>query len=326
MQAITLTEFGGPEVLALTEVEDPVPGPGQVLIEVAATSVNRPDLVQREGNYRPPPGESPILGLEVAGTVAALGEGVHDWHEGERVMALIGGGGYAERALAYAAHLMPVPESMSFEEAACVCETYLTAYLNLFRLAALRNGETVLLHGGGGGVNTAALHLCAALVPDSATLVTASPGKLERVAALGARHVIDYTSQDFAEAVRTLTERRGCDVILDHLGASYLAGNLKSLAVAGRLVIIGVMGGAEAKLNLALLMVKRQQIIGSVLRSRSSGEKAALIADFRERVLPLFAERRIVPLIDKCLALARAAEAHTMMQESRHFGKIVLRP
>jgi len=324
MQAVLLTAFGGPEVLRLGEAPRPVPEEGQVLIKVAATSVNRPDIVQREGKYPPPKGESEILGLEVAGILVAKGPGVKGWSAGDRVMSLVAGGGYAEYALAYADHLIRIPASMSFDEAACVCEAYITAYLNLFLLAELRDGGSVLLHGGGGGVNTAAIQLCKELVPNTKVLVTASPGKVARVYDLGADLVIDYKSQDFAEEVARFTDKRGVDVVLDHIGGPYLKSNMKSLAVGGRLVIIGVMGGVAAELNLALMMVKRQQILGSVLRSRPVAEKAAIVASFTDRVLPSLAELRILPLIHEVYGLDRVAEAHRAMEGGAHFGKIVL--
>jgi len=325
MKAVLLHGTGGPEVMRLGEVERPAVRPGQVLIEVAATSVNRPDVIQRQGKYPPPPGESEILGLEVAGTVAELGEGVSGWKLGDRVMSLVAGGGYAEYATAYAGHLIAVPESMSFEEAACVCETYITAFLNVFLIGRLEDGQTALLHGGGGGVNTAAIQLCRALAPDATIIVTASPGKVERVQGLGADLVIDYTSQDFAAEIRTYTGWKGADVILDHIGGDYLAANMKALAIGGRLIVIGVMGGVKAELNLATMMVKRQRIIGSVLRSRPVQEKAEITADFTATVLPYLADRTIVPLIHEVLPLERVREAHETMERSRHFGKIVLR-
>ena len=324
MKAVLISEFGGADVLRIGEARRPAPGEGQVLIEVAATSVNGPDLVQRRGSYPPPKGESEILGLEVAGTVVELGPGVGGWSVGDRVMSLVGGGGYAEYAAAYADHLIPIPESMSFEEAACVCETYITAYLNVFMLGGLKDGDSVLLHGGGGGVNTAAIQLCKALVPDAKVLVTASPGKIERVKALGADLVIDYRSQNFAEEVGRFTDGKGVQVILDHIGADYLAPNMKSLAVYGKLVIIGVNSGIKAELNLALMMVKRQQVIGSVLRPRPVPEKAAIVAEFRKAVLPLLESRKIVPMIHKVYGLDEAARAHRDMEASAHFGKIVL--
>ncbi len=281
--------------------------------------------MQRLGRYPPPAGESEILGLEAAGTVEEVGAGVEGFARGERVFALLAGGGYAELAVAHAGHVLRIPDSVSFGEAACIPETYITAYLNVFMTARLADGETVLLHGGGGGVNTAAIQLCRGLVPAARIAVTASPGKLERVAELGVDRVIDYRNEDFAEALLGFTAGAGADVILDHIGAAYLERNMKALAVGGRLSLIGIMGGAEATLNLGRLLVKRQSLLGSVLRPRSVAEKAAIIAEFGRVVMPLFAQRRIVPLIDRVLPLAEAAEAHRVMEDSAHFGKIVLR-
>jgi NADPH2:quinone reductase len=326
MKAILLNGFGGVDVLQIREAPRPVPAEGQVLVKVAATTVNRPDLVQREGKYPPPPGDSEILGLEVAGTVETVGPGVSGWKVGDRVLSLVGGGAYAEYAVAYAAHLMQIPASMTFEEAACVCESSITAFLNVFMIGGLKDGNTAILHGGGGGVNTAAIQLCKALVPKTKLIVTASPHKADRVKALGADLVIDYTTTpDFSEAVKEFTAKKGVDVILDHVGAKYLAPNMNSLGYAGRLVIIGVTSGIKAELNLALMMVKRQQIIGSVLRSRPVKDKAEIVAEFTKIALPKFADRTIVPMIEKVFPLDQVVEAHRMMEEDRHFGKIVLK-
>ena len=324
MKAVLLDGFGGPEVLRIAEVQQPTPAEGQVLIKVAATSVNRPDIVQREGNYPPPKGASEIPGLEVAGIVEGTGPGVTSYQRGDRVMSLVGGGGYAQYAVAYADHLIPVPETMSFESAACVCESYITAFLNIFMLGGLKGGQVLLAHGGGGGVNTAAIQLCRTLLPNARVVVTASAGKIERVRQLGADLVINYREEDFAEAIRAYTEKKGADVILDHIGATYLAPNMKSLAVGGTLVIIGIMGGAKAELNLALMMVKRQRIIGSVLRSRSVDEKREIVAEFRRTVMPKFSDCGIEPVISQTYALEDVAEAHRTMEQGKHFGKIVL--
>lgn len=325
MKAVTLKEFGAPDVMQLSDIAIPQPKDNEVLIKVAATSINRPDLVQRVGNYPPPPGDSEILGLEVAGTIESVGSAVSDWKTGDRVMALVGGGGYAEYAVAYANHLMPIPDSMSFVEAACVNESYITAFLNVFMLGGLQNGQTAILHGGGGGVNTAAIQLAKALTPDAKLIVTAHPTKIDRVKELGADLVIDYTTNpDFTDIVKEYTGKKGVDVILDHVGAKYLKPNMNSLAYKGRLVIIGVISGIKAELNLALMMVKRQQIIGSVLRSRPIDEKAEIIAEFTRRALPKFADGSIVPIIEKVFPLDQVVAAHTMMEEDKHFGKIVL--
>lgn len=329
MKAILLKDFGGPEMMVCGEAERPRPGAGQILIKVAATSVNRPDVMQREGNYAPPKGESEILGLEAAGTVEVVGDDVTRWQAGDRVMALLGGGGYAEYALAHADHAMAIPPGMDYHQAACVCETYLTAYLNIFMIAGLENHRTVLLHGGGGGVNTAAIQLCRQLTPRSTVIVTASGGKVERVKQLGADEVINYQRESFADRVGAITNKRGtgkrgADVILDHIGGPYLEPNLQCLAVGGTLMLIGVLGGRTAEFNLALVMVKRQRIIGSVLRSRPLAEKAAIIAKFAEAVLPLMADGTITPLISEVYPLEKAADAHRAMEASSHFGKIVL--
>src|SRR5512138_40724 len=325
MKAVLLDGFGGIEVLKVGEIEKPAPQEGQVLVKVHATTVNRPDLVQRMGNYPPPAGDSEILGLEVAGTIEELGPGVSGWKVGDRVMTLVGGGAYAEYAVAYASHLMPIPESMSFAEAACVCESYITAFLNIFMIGGLKDKNTVIIHGGGGGVNTAGIQLCKALVPETKIIVTASPEKIDRVKGLGADLVINFReTPDFSEAVKEFTNKKGVDVILDHVGAKYLAPNMASLGYAGRLVIIGVISGIKAELNLALMMVKRQQIIGSVLRSRPVKDKGDIVAEFTRTALPKFADRTIVPIIEKTFSLDEVVEAHRMMEEDKHFGKIVL--
>ena len=324
MKAINLKEFGGVDNLFLDDIDVPAAGPGQVLIKVYASSVNRPDIVQRQGNYPPPKGDSEILGLEVAGLVESVGSGVTRYSEGDRVFALVGGGGYAEYAVAHEGHTMPIPENLGFGQAACICETYITAYLNAIVLAEARPHDTFLLHGGGGGVNSAAIQLCNALCKNSTLIVTASTGKVDRVKALGVDHVIDYKTQSFAEEIKNITEGKGVDVILDHIGAAYFTDNIKSLALAGRLVVIGVMGGVKADINLAMLMVKRQKIIGSVLRSRPVAEKAQIIADFEKTVLPLFANGTIEPMISDIFPLSDAAKAHEAMEQGTHFGKIVL--
>jgi putative PIG3 family NAD(P)H quinone oxidoreductase len=330
VKAILQDGFGGPEVLRLGEAPAPAVGPGRVSIRVGATSVNRPDCVQRQGNYPPPPGESSILGLEAAGTVEELGAGVTGLERGERVVALLGGGGYAELAVAHAGHVLRIPAALGIEQAACIPETYLTAYMNVFGNARLADGETVLLHGGGGGVTTAAMQLVKVLAPKARVLLTASTGKVERVAALGAElgldcAVIDYKREDFAEAVLRITDKRGVDVILDHIGGAYLAQNLKSLAIGGRLALIGVMGGRKAEIDLSRVLVGRLTIVGSVLRPRPVEEKTALIRRFELEVMPHFAAGSIVPLIHRVYPLAQAAEAHRAMEAGEHFGKLVLK-
>jgi putative PIG3 family NAD(P)H quinone oxidoreductase len=326
MKAVLATGFGGREVLKLGEAATPKPAEHQVLIRVMATSINRPDLVQREGKYPPPPGDSEILGLEVSGIIEELGAGVTGWKAGDRVISLVGGGGYAEYAVAYSGHLIPIPDSITFEEAACVCESYITAFLNIFMIGEFRDGQTALLHGGGGGVNTAGIQLCRALTPSCKLIVTTSPEKMDRVRELGADQLINFKeTPDFTELVKAFTNKRGVDLILDHVGAKYLAPNMNSLAYQGRLVVIGVTSGIKAELNLALMMVKRQAIIGSVLRSRPVAEKGEIVAQFTQQVLPRLADRTIVPRIEKVFPMDQVADAHRMMEEDRHFGKIVLR-
>ncbi len=326
MKAVLMDEFGAPEVMKIGKIDKPQPKANEVLIKVVATSINRPDLVQRVGNYPPPVGDSEVLGLEVAGTVAEVGSDVSGWKTGDRVMALVGGGGYAEYAVAFENHLMPIPDSMSFEEAACVNESYITAFLNVFMIGGLKDGQTAIIHGGGGGVNTAAIQLAKALTPNAKLIVTANPSKMERVKELGVDLVIDYTeTPDFTGLIKEYTNKKGVDVILDHVGANYLKPNMNSLGYQGKLVIIGIISGIKAELNLALMMVKRQQIIGSVLRSRPVAEKGDIIAEFTRRALPKFADRSIVPIIEKVFPLVDVVAAHQMMEEDKHFGKIVLK-
>jgi putative PIG3 family NAD(P)H quinone oxidoreductase len=320
-----MDSFGAADVMRLDEVASPAPTKHQVLIEVAATSVNRPDVIQRQGRYPPPPGESQILGLECAGRVVAVGAMVESPAIGDRVFALVGGGAYAELAVADAAHTLPIPQDYSYEQAACIAETYITAYLNLFQNAQLTNGESVLLHGGGGGVNTAAIGLVDSLCPKSTIIVTASPSKIDRVIGLGADLVIDYHTQRFPDEIKRFTEKAGVDVILDHIGADYFEPNLESLAINGRLVIIGIMQGSDTKLSLGRLMIKRQRIIGSVLRPRTNVEKARIISDFAHTIMPLFESGRIEPVIDSVLPIDEVVDAHRRMEAGEHFGKIVLK-
>ena len=324
MNAILLKEFGGVENLYYAQTSKPEPGPDQILIKTIAAAVNKPDVMQRMGQYPAPKGESEILGLEVAGEVEQVGSKVSRFKAGDKVMALVAGGGYGQFTTAYEGHVMHKPESLDFHQAACVCETYITAYLNLFLLGGLNDNQSVLLHGGGGGVNTAAIGLCRTLISNCTIFVTASPGKVQRVKDLGADHVIDYRNQSFAEEIKSITENRGVNVILDHIGGPYLEANMKSLSVSGTLMQIGVSEGIKAEINLALMMIKRQRVIGSVLRSRSVDEKAEIIKKFSEVVVPKFADKSIVPLISDVFELAQAAKAHQMMESSQHFGKIVL--
>jgi putative PIG3 family NAD(P)H quinone oxidoreductase len=324
MRAVITNGVGGPEVLRLGEAPRPRPGAGQALIRVAATSVNRADLQQRAGNYPPPPGESAILGLEVAGVIEELGADVTGWRAGERVMTLVGGGGYAEYALAPASTLMRVPDGMDLVHAAAISEVWITAYLNVFREAGLRAGETLLVHGGASGVGTAAIQLAKALGPARVIVTVGSEDKAAACLALGADHAIIYKTEDFAPRVLELTEKRGADVILDHIGAAYLEPNLACLALYGRLVIIGLLGGAKAELNIGRLMVKRQRIIGSVLRARPVEEKARVTAAFREQVLKRFTTGELKPVIHEVLPLEQARRAHELMAANANTGKLVL--
>lgn len=299
--------------LVLGEAPSPALGPNDLRIAVYATSVNRADLLQRAGRYPPPPGASPILGLECAGVVSEVGAEVRGWEVGDRAMALLAGGGYAEEVVVDAGSAMHVPEGMSLEEAAAVPEVFLTAFLNLFLLARLEAGQSVLIHGGGSGVGTAATTL--AKLAGARVLVTAgSAEKCAQCLSHGADVAINYREEDFVERAR------GVNVILDHIGARYLARDLEALAVDGRIVVIGGMGGERvASLDVVALLGKRAQIIGSTLRSRSVADKAAIVAAFVPRFLP-----RVRPVVHAVLPLERAEEAHALMESSQHFGKIVL--
>ncbi len=323
MQAVLVKEPGDETQLVLGEAAAPALGAGELRIRVAATAVNRADLLQRQGLYPPPPGASPILGLECAGTVAEVGAGVGGWKPGDRVMALLAGGGYAEEVVVHAGSALPVPERLSLEEAAGVCEVFLTVFLNVFQLAGLPDGGSLLVHGGGSGIGTAAIQLVREV---GGTVITTagSDEKCARCRELGAQVAVNYRSGDFAEAVREATDGRGVDVVLDHIGAAYLAANLKSLAVGGRLVLIGLMGGAKAEINLGALLARRLSVIGSTLRTRSAQEKAAIAAGFQARFGDALAAGRIAPVIDRVLPLARAGDAHRLVKESGHFGKVVL--
>lgn len=324
MKAIVFDTPGAEDVLRLNDVPEPQIGPADLRIRVRATAVNRADLLQRQGLYPPPPGASPLLGLECAGEVIEIGTTVSGWRVGDRAMALLPGGGYAEQAVVHCGSAMHVPDTMTFEEAGALPEVYLTAFLNLFLLAQVRSGGSALVHGGGSGVGTAAIQL----LRDSGVrcLVTAgSDDKCARCRALGADLAINYRSGDFADAVRQTTDGRGVDAVLDCVGARYLASNLNCLASDGRLVIIGLIGGATAEINLGLVLLRRLQVIGSTLRNRSVDDKARIVAQFVERFGAAMAAGRIKPVIDRVLPLAEAAEAHRVVQASVHFGKVVLR-
>jgi putative PIG3 family NAD(P)H quinone oxidoreductase len=326
MHAIVVTSPGGEDKLAYAEVPAPALGPADVRIRVRATAVNRADLLQRQGFYPPPPGASELLGLECAGEVIEVGAEVPDVRRGARVMALLPGGGYAEEAVVHHGAVLPVPADMSDEEAGAFVEVFLTAYSNVFMpgLGALGPGESVLVHGGGGGVGTAAIALLRE-VGQPCYVTVGSAEKARRCVALGATAAIDYTHEDFAARIRALTGDRGVDVVLDHIGAPYLAQNLAALVGGGRLVEIGLMGGAKAEVNLGVLLVRRLAVIGSTLRGRAVEEKAAIVQGFLGRFGAALAAGRLKPVIHTVLPLAEAAEAHRLMKRSEHFGKIVLR-
>lgn len=320
MRAITITEYGGPAVLRLAEVPDPQPGPGEVLIDVAATSVNRADLLQRQGHYPPPPGVSEILGLECAGTVAELGDGVSALAVGEPVCALLAGGGYAERVAVPAGQVMPLPPGIDLLISGGVPEVACTVWSTVVRHAGLSAGELLLVHGGSGGVGTHAIQVGVALGAQVAT--TASAAALARCAELGAHILIDYREQDFAER---LTDR--ADVILDNMGAKYLSRNLTALAPDGRLVVIGLQGGATVELNLGALLLKRVSVAAIGLRGRPVGGphgKAALCADVVAGLWPMFGDGRVTPVVHATLPLAQAAQAHQMLEAGGVVGKILL--
>jgi putative PIG3 family NAD(P)H quinone oxidoreductase len=327
MRAIVIREPGDESVLVVGDAPSPPVGPGDVRIRVRATAVNRADLLQRQGMYPPPPGASPILGLECAGDVTEVGAGVRGTRVGQRVMALLAGGGYAEEAVVDQGAVMPIPDGMTYEEAGAFPEAYLTAFSNLFLpgLGAIVSGERALVHGGGGGVGTAAIQLLREGGHDVFVTV-GSPEKARRCVELGARAAIDYRNEDFAERVRELTQGRGVNVVLDHIGARYLAQNLGVLAVGGRLVLIGLMGGVRNEINLAELLIKRLSVIGSTLRTRPNEDKARIVRAFLDRFGAALSAGRLRPPIHAMLSLDQAPEAHRLMQASEHFGKIVLRP
>jgi len=324
MTAIEIAEPGGPDVLVTTEREVPEPGPGEVLVAVEAAGVNRPDVMQRQGLYPPPPGAPDIPGLEVAGTVAALGEGVDTPAVGARVCALVAGGGYAEYCTAPAALCLPVPAGLGATEAAALPETFFTVWTNVFDRARLAEGESLLVHGGSSGIGTTAIQLARAF--GATVYVTAgSKAKCEACLALGADAAIDYREEDFVERVRALTGKRGVDVVLDMVAGDYLARNLKCLATEGRLVIIAVQRGPKVEqLNVLPIMLNRLTVTGSTLRPRTVEQKADIARALHERVWPLLAAGTIRPIVHARFPLADAAGAHRLMESSKHIGKIML--
>jgi putative PIG3 family NAD(P)H quinone oxidoreductase len=324
MRCVEITHPGGPGVLRLTERPDPIPGAGEVLIAVAAAGVNRPDVMQRRGLYPPPPGVSDIPGLEVAGRVAAAGDGVTQWKEGDRVCALVSGGGYASLCVAPAPQCLPIPTGLDALTAAAIPETFFTVWTNVFERGRLKAGESALFHGGSGGIGTTAIQLAAAR--GSRVFATAgSDEKCRACEALGAARGINYRTTDFVEAVQAATGGKGVDVILDIMGGSYTPRNLAALAVDGRLVQIGLQGdGASVTVDLWRIMSRRLTITGSTLRARTVAEKGAIADALRAEVWPLLDRGKVKPLVQRTFPLAEASAAHALMESSAHVGKIVL--
>jgi putative PIG3 family NAD(P)H quinone oxidoreductase len=326
--AVTITEPGGPEVLRWTEVPDPEPQPGEVLIDVVATAVNRADLLQRQGAYPPPPGAPPYPGLECSGRVAQITEGVTGLEPGDEVCALLGGGGYAQKVAVNAAHVLPRPAATALDEAGALPEVACTVWSNVFMLAGLRKGENFLVHGGSSGVGTMAIQL-AARAGARVFTTAGTEAKLAVCRELGADVGINYREEDFVERVAEETGGAGVDVVLDNMGAQYLARNVDVLATGGRLVSIGMQGGTKAELDLGKLMRKRGSVHATTLRSRPAtgrGSKAEIVAAVRHDVWPDVERGVIRPIVDRRLPMSRAAEAHAVVEASEHIGKVLLLP
>jgi putative PIG3 family NAD(P)H quinone oxidoreductase len=315
-------EPGGPEVLEVRDLPDPQPKPGEVVIDVVASAVNRADLMQREGNYPPPPGASDILGLECAGVVSAVGDDVQRWKAGDRVCALLVAGGYADKVAVPAGQVLPVPDDLDLVQAAALPEVITTVWSNVFMIAALQPDELLLVHGGGGGIGTMAIQLASALGARVATTV-GSAEKAETCQSLGADLAINYKEQDFVDEVHRLDES-GADVILDNMGASYLGRNLDALATEGRLVVIGLQGGAKGELDVGKLLRKRGAVIATSLRARPLDEKAAIVASVEANAWPLVVDKSVVPIVHASVALADVRQAHELVGASSHTGKVVL--
>jgi putative PIG3 family NAD(P)H quinone oxidoreductase len=323
MIAIEIAGYGGPEVLKPVSRAIPRPGPGEVLIEVAAAGVNRPDVLQRQGGYKPPPGASDIPGLEVAGLIAGLGEGVSGWRMGDPVTALVAGGGYAEFCTAPVPQCLPVPKGLDAVQAAALPETFFTVWTNVFDRGRLKSGESFLVHGGSSGIGTTAIQLAHAF--GARVFTTAgSPEKCAACLKLGAERAIDHRREDFVAVIEAATGGKGVDVILDMVGGGYINRNLRILALEGRLVQIAFLEGGKAEIDFGQIMMRRQTITGSTLRPRSVAEKGAIAQSLREKVWPLLDSGRVAPVMYKIFPLAEAAEAHRLMESSRHIGKIVL--
>jgi len=323
MRAVVIEEPGGPDVLKLREVPDPVPGPGEVVVTTVAAGVNRADLMQREGYYPPPQGAPPWPGMECSGRISAIGADVSGWQPGDEVCALLSGGGYAEQVSVPAGQLLPIPAGVTLPDAAALPEAACTVYSNVVMQAGLTAGETLLVHGGASGIGTMAIQLGHAL--GARVICTAgSAAKLERCRGLGADAAIDYRNEDFADAVSEFTGGHGADVILDIMGAAYLPANITALATGGRLVVIGMQGGAAGELDLGQLMLKRASVHASTLRARPAAEKAGIVAAVRDGVWPLISSGQVRPVIETTLPLADAAAAHRLMADGGHVGKILL--
>jgi putative PIG3 family NAD(P)H quinone oxidoreductase len=323
MTAIRIARPGGPEALTLATLPTPRPKDGEILVKVAAAGVNYPDVMQRKGGYPPPPGAPDTPGLEVAGTVVARGAEAGEWRIGDRVCALVAGGGYAEYCIVPAPQALPIPKGLDMVAAAAIPETFFTVWVNLFDRGNLKAGESVLVHGGSGGIGSAAIQVAHAFgARVFATARTAE--KCAACEAIGAERAINYQEADFVEVVQDLTGGRGVDLIIDIVGGDYLARNFKALAVEGRLVQVAVRAGAKVEVPLYVLMQKRLTLTGSTLRPRPVAEKGRIAAALRRSVWPLFESGKIKPLIYKTFPLARAAEAHALMESSEHIGKIVL--
>jgi putative PIG3 family NAD(P)H quinone oxidoreductase len=324
MRAVVVTTPGGPEVLAWSEVPDPEPEPGGIVLDVAASAVNRADLLQRQGRYRPPPGAPAGLGLECSGIVSAVGSGVTGWEIGQEACALLSGGGYAEKVAVPAGHVLPVPRGIDLVTAAGLPEVMCTVWSNVFMTAGLRPGEVLLVHGGAGGVGTAAVQL--GRVVGATVVVTAGTReKLDLCRSLGASVLVNYNEDDFVTAVRQATDGHGADVVLDNMGAAYLARNVSVLAANGRLVVIGLQGGRETSLDLSALMAKRAALIATTLRARPAEEKATIVAAVREHVWPLLESGEIRPVVDRIMPMSAVADAHRIVEAGEHMGKVLLR-
>jgi putative PIG3 family NAD(P)H quinone oxidoreductase len=324
MKAIVIDQPGDETVLKLGEAPDPTPGPNDLLIKIKCAGLNRADIMQRQGFYPPPPGASTILGMESSGDVIAIGPQVKGWRVGDRAMALLPGGGYAEKVAVDSGSVMKIPASLTYEEAAALPEVFLTAFLNIFILASVQHGEAVLIHGGGSGVGTASIILLREF--GARAIVTAgSDAKCEQCLRLGADVAINYKTGPFVDRVKTVTSGKGADIILDSIGAAYLDQNVQSLAAGGRLVLIGLMKGNRGEIDLLPVLRNHLKIFGSTLRSRSASEKAKIVSEFLSSFGPALEVGRIRPQIHVVLPLNEAAQAHRIMQASEHFGKIVLR-